>query len=82
MNLAYNFGEAVRFLALHPELGQVVVEAYCGLEAKIAAAIAWDVPYEKIAEGCKVGVDKEALRRIRNVGERNVAEAAVQTVSA
>lgn len=82
MNLAYNFGEPVRFLAVHPELGQIIVEAYCSLEAKIAAAIAWDVPYERIAEGCKVGVDKEALRRLRDDGERDASEAAVLSVSA
>lgn len=66
MNLTFSFGEPVRFLAVHPKHGQVVVRAYCGLEAKIEAANAWDVPYTDIEKECKVGVENAALRRLQH----------------
>ncbi len=63
MKLSFSFGEPVRFLISHPKYGDVVVTAYCGLEAKIEAANHWDVPYMEIKDS-KVSVETAALRRL------------------
>lgn len=72
MNLTSSFGREVRFVVIHPVLGQKEVLAYCGLEAKIAAANEWNVPFTEVQDA-KVGVEKEALRMFDNGGKKNEA---------
>ena len=66
MKGSIQFEEPVRFLVVHPAHGELVVPAYCVVDAKIQAANHWEVAYEDIAAQCRIGVDKEALRRLRD----------------
>ena len=64
MSDSFNFVEPVRFLVIHPELGEKIVLAYCVVDAKLQASIEWDVPFGEVLEKCKIGVEKEALKRL------------------
>ena len=65
MKASFNFTEPVRFLVVHPQYGQVVVQAYCVFDAKMQAANQWEVPVMDIAAQCKVGIDKQVLREMK-----------------
>lgn len=59
---SFVFAEPVRFLVVHPQLGEKIVFAYCVVDAKLQASIEWEVPFEDVVKNCKIGVDKAALK--------------------
>ena len=60
--------ETMRVLVVHPELGSIVVQAYCRIDAQLQAAMQWDISLDEVMEKCRLGLEPEVLARLRREG--------------
>ena len=60
--------DTVRVLVVHPELGSVVVSAYCRIDAQLQAAAHWDIALEEVLEKCRLGLETRVIEQLRKEG--------------